>query len=107
MAKISVIGYPCINIRCQFDNIPGVTHIGLTFDPHSRGNQVSGEIESAYGKIPLNDQVLVAALSGNQAGSLYILKHEAFDEISEALKKGMLTLRKMVKASGYVNEDSF
>ncbi len=101
MAKFSVTGYPRVNIRCQFDEIPGVTHIELVFDPHSRCNQVSGKIDSMYGEILINDQVVVSALSGEQAGSLYILKKEVFEEISEAIKEGFKTLQNMVKASGY------
>lgn len=101
MSKFSVMGYPRVNIRCQFDEIPGVTHIELVFDPHSRGNQVSGNIDSAYGEFLINDQVIISALSGNQAGSLYILKKEVFEEISEAIKEGFKTLQNMIKASGY------
>lgn len=76
MSKFSVTGYPRVNIRCQFDEIPGVTHIELVFDPHSRCNQVSGKIDSAYGEFLINDQVVVSAISGEQAGSLYILKRK-------------------------------
>lgn len=101
MSKFSVTGYPRVNIRCQFDEIPGVTHIELVFDPHSLYNQVSGKIDSAYGEFLINDQVIISALSGNQAGSLYILKREVFDEISEAIKEGFKTLQSMIKASGY------
>lgn len=101
MSKFSVTGYPRVNIRCQFDEIPGVTHIELVFDPHSRCNQVSGKIDSAYGEFLINDQVIVSAISGEQAGSLYILKKEVFEEISEAIKEGFKTLQNMVKASGY------
>ncbi|AUV57585.1 hypothetical protein KP1_226 [Klebsiella phage KP1] len=101
MSKFSVTGYPRVNIRCQFDEIPGVTHIELVFDPHSRDNQVSGKIDSAYGEFSINDQVIISALSGNQAGSLYILKKEVFEEISEAIKEGFKTLQSMIKASGY------
>lgn len=101
MSKFSVTGYPRVNIRCQFDEIPGVTHIELVFDPHSLYNQVSGKIDSAYGEFLINDQVIISALSGNQAGSLYILKKEVFEEISEAIKEGFKTLQNMIKASGY------
>ncbi|CAD2272935.1 TPA: hypothetical protein ACP45T_003782 [Klebsiella quasipneumoniae] len=101
MSKFSVMGYPRVNIRCQFDEIPGVTHIELVFDPHSLYNQVSGKIDSAYGEFLINDQVIISALSGNQAGSLYILKKEVFEEISEAIKEGFKTLQNMIKASGY------
>jgi hypothetical protein len=101
MSKFSVTGYPRVNIRCQFDEIPGVTHIELVFDPHSRCNQVSGKIDSAYGEFLINDQVVISAISGEQAGSLYILKKEVFEEISEAIKEGFKTLQNMVKASGY------
>ena len=101
MSKFSVMGYPRVNIRCQFDEIPGVTHIELVFDPHSRCNQVSGKIDSAYGEFLINDQVIISALSGNQAGSLYILKKEVFEEIAEAIKEGFKTLQNMIKASGY------
>lgn len=101
MSKFSVTGYPRVNIRCQFDEIHGVTHIELVFDPHSLGNQVSGKIDSAYGEFLINDQVIISALSGNQAGSLYILKKEVFEEISEAIKEGFKTLQNMIKASGY------
>ena len=101
MSKFSVTGYPRVNIRCQFDEIPGVTHIELVFDPHSLYNQVSGKIDSAYGEFLINDQVIISALSGNQAGSLYILKKEVFEEISEAIKEGFKTLQNMIKASEY------
>lgn len=101
MSKFSVTGYPRVNIRCQFDEIPGVTHIELVFDPHSLYNQVSGKIDSAYGEFLINDQVIISALSGNQAGSLYILKKEVFEEIAEAIKEGFKTLQNMIKASGY------
>lgn len=101
MPKFSVIGYPRVNIRCQFDEIPGVTHIELVFDPHSRCNQVSGKIDSSYGEFLINDQVVASAISGEQAGSLYILKREVFEEISEAIKEGFKTLQSMIKASGY------
>ena len=101
MSKFSVTGYPRVNIRCQFDEIPGVTHIELVFDPHSLGNQVSGKIDSAYGEFLINDQVIISALSGNQAGSLYIMKKEVFEEISEAIKEGFKTLQNIIKASGY------
>ena len=101
MPKFSVIGYPRVNIRCQFDEIPGVTHIELVFDPHSRCNQVSGKIDSSYGEFLINDQVVVSAISGEQAGSLYILKKEVFEEIAEAIKEGFKTLQNMIKASGY------
>lgn len=101
MSKFSVMGYPRVNIRCQFDEIPGVTHIELVFDPHSLYNQVSGKIDSAYGEFLINDQVVISALSGNQAGSLYILKKEVFEEIAEAIKEGFKTLQNMIKASGY------
>ena len=101
MSKFSVTGYPRVNIRCQFDEIPGVTHIELVSDPHSRCNQVSGKIDSAYGEFLINDQVVISAISGEQAGSLYILKKEVFEEISEAIKEGFKTLQNMVKASGY------
>ena len=101
MSKFSVTGYPRVNIHCQFDEIPGVTHIELVFDPHSRDNQVSGKIDSAYGEFLINDQVIISALSGNQAGSLYILKKEVFEEISEAIKEGFKTLQSMIKASEY------
>lgn len=101
MSKFSVTGYPRVNIRCQFDEIPGVTHIELVFDPHSRCNQVSGKIDSAYGEFLINDQVVISAISGEQAGSLYILKKEVFEEIAEAIKEGFKTLQSMIKASEY------
>lgn len=46
MSKINVTGYPRVKVRCQFNTIPGVSYIHLEFDPHSRGNQVAGKVES-------------------------------------------------------------
>lgn len=106
MADIHVTGVPRVNIRCQFETIPGVTHIVLEFDPYSRGNRVAGKIESGYGDFPLNDQVINNCLRRDQSGALFILKKDTFQEIAEAVEKGFKVLRDMVKASGY-NENYF
>lgn len=104
MSKISVTGYPRIKVRCQFDTIPGVSYIHLEFDPHSRGNQVSGKVETSYGDFPLNDQVINNCVGAkSQSGSLFILKKSVFEEIACAVEQGFKTLRDMVKASGYVS----
>lgn len=99
MSKISVIGYPRVKVRCQFDTIPGVSYIHLEFDPHSRGNQVVGKVETAYGEFPLNDQIIHNCLHKSPSGSLFILKKSVFEEIAEAVIAGMETLRAMVKVS--------
>lgn len=103
MSKISVTGYPRVKVRCQFDTIPGVSYIRLEFDPHSRGNQVAGKVETAYGDFPLNDQVIHNCLQKSPSGSLFVLKKSVFEEIAEAVTAGMGTLRDMVKASGHVS----
>lgn len=102
MSKISVTGYPTIKVRCQFDTIPGVSYIHMAFDPHSRGNQVAGKVETAYGDFPLDDQVINNCIGAKtQSGSLFILKKSVFEEIAGAVEQGFKTLRDMVKASGY------
>lgn len=101
MSKISVTGYPRVKVRCQFDTIPGVSYIHLEFDPHSRGNQVSGKVETSYGDFPLNDQLILNCIQKTAAGSLYILKKSVFEEIASAVKDGMVILRRMIIASGY------
>lgn len=103
MSKINVTGYPRVKVRCQFNTIPGVSYIHLEFDPHSRGNQVAGKVESCYGDIPLDDQVIHGCMHGHKCGSLFILTKAPFEEISEAVKAGMETLCQMVKASGHVS----
>lgn len=102
MSKIHVTGIPVVNIRCQFETVPGVTHISLEYDPHSRGNRINGKIDCSYGNFILNDQVINGALQGYQAGSLFILKKTTFNEFAEAITAGIETLRKMYKASNHV-----
>ena len=106
MSKIHVTGYPRVKVRCQFDTIPGVSYIHMEFDPHSRGNQVAGKIETAYGDFPLDDQTVNNCLERVPSGSLFILKKSVFEEISEAVEAGFATLRKMVKASDYVSNSN-
>lgn len=102
MADIHVTGYPAIKVRCQFDTIPGVSYIHMAFDPHSRGNQVVGKVETAYGDFPLDDQIINNCIGNKTAsGSLFILKKSVFIEVADAVEKGMQVLRDMVKASGY------
>jgi hypothetical protein len=102
MSNISVTGYPRVKVRCQFETIPGVSYIHLEFDPHSRGNQVAGKVETAYGDFPLDDQVINGCIGEKTAcGSLFILKKSVFIEVADAVEKGMQVLRDMVKASGY------
>ena len=104
MSKSSfhVTGYPKVKVRCQFDNFPGVSWITMEFDPHSRGNQVNGVIETGYGTFPLNDKVINGYLKRQKVGAAFIFTKSAFEELATAVEGGMLMLRKLVKASGYV-----
>lgn len=106
MADIHVTGVPRVNIRCQFETIPGVTHITMELDPYSRGNQINGVIK-LYGGIGGNeftfgDPEINGCAIGNQEGTFSLFEEKVFKELSEAVIKGMKTLAKMAKAGGYV-----
>lgn len=107
MSKTSVIGYPRVDIRCQFDNIPGVTHITMEFDPRSRGNQVNGSIKFFGGiggnELMIRDEEIGGCAQNKAKGTLALFNEAVFNELSQAIVDGMKTLTKMVKASGYTS----
>jgi hypothetical protein len=106
MADFHVTGVPRVNIRCQFEHIPGVTHITMEMDPYSRGNQICGKVK-LYGGIGGNeftfgDDEVTGCLIGNQEGTLSLFEDKVFKELSEAIMAGMKKLGLMAKAGGYV-----
>lgn len=104
MSDIHVTGISQVNIRCQFKTVPGVTHITLSHDPYSRGRQLTGVI-TFYAGVGGNEFTVgefVGCKLKVQKGVLELFNDEVFDEISQAVNKGMVTLVKMIKASGYV-----
>ena len=106
MSDIHVTGISQVNIRCQFKTVPGVTHINLSHDPYSRGRQLTGVIKFFGGiggnEFTIGDDEIVGCKLKVQKGVLELFNDEVFDEISQAVNKGMVTLVKMIKASGYV-----
>lgn len=106
MSDIHVTGIAQVNIRCQFKTIPGVTHITLSHDPYYRGRQLTGVIKFFGGiggnEFTIGDDEIIGCKLKIQKGVLELFSVEIFDEISQAINKGMVTLIKMIKASGYV-----
>lgn len=100
--SIHVTGLPRVNVRCEFKTIPGVTHITMEFSPYSRGNLVTGKIDSPYGEFSLDDQDINNCLLRRQLECLSIFKKDTFEEIAKAVEDGFNVLRSMVKVSGYV-----
>ncbi|QHR65953.1 hypothetical protein muut_156 [Escherichia phage muut] len=90
---------PRVNIRCQFVNLPGVTHITLEYDPRSQENPITGKIDSAYGDFLMDHQAILCCVQRLQAGSLYIFKKSVFQEIAQAVESGMETLNNMIEAA--------
>lgn len=106
MSDIHVTGISQVNIRCQFKTVPGVTHITSSHDPYSRGRQLTGVIKFFGGiggnEFTIGDDEIIGCKLKVQKGVLELFSDEVFDEISQAVNKGLLTLIKMIKASGYV-----
>lgn len=112
MSDIHVTGIAQVNIRCQFKTVPGVTHITLSHDPYSRGRQLTGVITfyAGFG----GNEFTVGEIVGRKLkvqknvlelfNDLYDDSDEVFDEIAQAVNKGMVTLVKMIDASGYAHD---
>lgn len=98
---IHSIAYPKVKVRCQFENFPGVSWITMEYDPHSRGNRVSGIIETGYGTFPLDDQIINGYLQRQKVGAAFIFTKAAFEELANAVEDGMEMMRRLVRAAGY------
>ena len=110
MSDIRVAGIARVSIRCQLKTAPGTAYINLSHDLCSSERPLTGVITFYAGvggneftvgefvgcKLKVQKNVL------ELFSDLYGDSDEAFDEISRAVNKGMLTLIKMIKASGYV-----
>ena len=106
MSDIHVTGIAQVNIRCQFKTVPGVTHITLSHDPYSRGRQLTGAIKFFGGiggnEFTIGENEIAGCKLKVQYGVLELFSDEVFNEIAQAVNKGMVTLVKMIETSRYV-----
>lgn len=104
MSDIRVAGISRVSIRCQLKTAPGTAYINLSHDLCSSERPLTGVI-TFYAGVGGNEFTVgefVGCKLKVQKGVLELFSDEVFDEISRAVNKGMLTLIKMIKASGYV-----
>lgn len=106
MSDIRVAEIARVSIRCQLKTAPGTAYINLSHDLCSSERQLTGVIKFFGGiggnEFTVGDEEIVGCKLKVQKGVLELFSDEVFDEISRAVNKGMLTLIKMIKASGYV-----
>ncbi|AKU43910.1 hypothetical protein CPT_Merlin264 [Citrobacter phage Merlin] len=102
MADIWCSAAPVVNIRCQFDHIPGVTHISMQYED-GRGQKVFCKINFSGGfgpEVALSENDLNAVLTNDtKFGTLGLFNENVSVELCEAINKGFVMLRKMVMAA--------
>lgn len=107
MSDIRVAGIARVSIRCQLKTAPGTAHITLSYDPYSRGRQLTGVIKFFGGiggnEFTVGDEEIVGCKLKVQKGVLELFSDEVFDEIAQAVNRGMVTLVKMIKDSGFAS----
>lgn len=109
MSDIHVTGIARVSIRCQLKTATGTAYINLSHDLCSRERQLTGVI-TFYAGIGGNE-FTVGEIVGHKLkvqknvlelfNDLYDDSDEVFDEIAQAVNKGMVTLVKMINSIGY------
>lgn len=114
MSDIHVAGIARVTIRCQLKTAPGTAYINLSHDLCSGERPLTGVITfyAGFG----GNEFTVGEIVGRKLkvqknvlelfNDLYDDSDEVFDEIAQAVNRGMVTLVKMIDASGYAH-DSF
>lgn len=96
---ISVLSFPSVKVRCQFESVPGVTHIEMSI---ASRDELIGTITFFGGfgpKITFGEETIQSILSGGKpVGDLILLDAKIYAEISEAIKKGLNSLVTMKKS---------
>ncbi|ANH49635.1 hypothetical protein PE37_0031 [Escherichia phage PE37] len=109
MSDIHVAGIARVSIRCQLKTAPGTAYINLSHDLCSSERPLTGVITFYAGvggneftvgefvgcKLKVQKNVL------ELFSDLYGDSDEVFDEIAQAVNKGMVTLVKMINSIGY------
>ncbi|QDF15259.1 hypothetical protein Sa45lw_245 [Escherichia phage vB_EcoM-Sa45lw] len=109
MSDIRVAGIARVSIRCQLKTAPGTAYINLSHDLCSSERPLTGVITFYAGvggneftvgefvgcKLKVQKNVL------ELFNDLYDDSDEVFDEIAQAVNKGMVTLVKMINSIGY------
>ncbi|EIP2092600.1 hypothetical protein LSG11_000259 [Shigella flexneri] len=111
MSNIHITGITQVKIRCQLKTAPGTAFINLSHDIDSRESQLMGVITFYAGvggneftvgefvgcKLKVQKNVL------ELFSDLYGDSDEVFNEIAQAVNRGMVTLVKMIKDSGFAS----
>ena len=111
MSDIHVAGIARVSIRCQLKTVPGTAYINLSHDLCSSERPLTGVITFYAGvggneftvgefvgcKLKVQKNVL------ELFSDLYGDSDEVFDEIAQAVNRGMVTLVKMIKDSGFAS----
>ncbi|WP_247010929.1 hypothetical protein [Escherichia coli] len=111
MSDIRVAGIARVSIRCQLKTAPGTAYINLSHDLCSSERQLTGVITFYAGfggneftvgefvgcKLKVQKNVL------ELFNDLYDDSDEVFDEIAQAVNRGIVTLVKMIKDSGFAS----
>ncbi|WFG77857.1 hypothetical protein VIPECOOM01_00242 [Escherichia phage vB_VIPECOOM01] len=110
MSDIHVTGITQVKIRCQLKTARGTAFINLSHDINSRESQLTGVItiytgfcgrEFTVGEI-VGRKLKVRENALEFFNDFYGGSDKIFDEIAQAVNRGMATLVKMVNSSGYV-----
>ena len=108
MSDIHVCGWPEVRVRCQFKNIPGVSHITIKYDPTTHGDQITVRVECFGLDFTLFDSEIYVADAHIKDSKHYALEGrlamftpDIGYEIAKAISEGMKTLSKMIKAAGH------
>ncbi|WDS52273.1 hypothetical protein EO1_67 [Escherichia phage EO1] len=109
MSDIHVAGIARVSIRCQLKTVPGTAYINLSHDLCSSERPLTGVI-TFYAGVGGNE-FTVGEFVGHKLkvqknvlelfNDLYDDSDEVFDEIAQAVNKGMVTLVKMINSIGY------
>lgn len=96
---ISVLSFPSVKIRCQFDSVPGVTHIEMSIVSR---DELAGTVHFFGGfgpKLTFGEETIQSVLSGGKPiGDFILLDAKIYAEISEAIKNGLDSLVTMKKS---------
>ncbi|AHJ86823.1 hypothetical protein STP4a_226 [Salmonella phage STP4-a] len=102
MADIWCSAAPEVNVRCQFDHVPGVTHINIRYQ-EQRGQNVFCKINFSCGNGPeislTENDINYILMEDIKSGTLGLFNENVAGEIAEAVDKGLRMLRTMVLAS--------
>lgn len=103
MKEVHVRAKPSVELRCQFKSIPGVSFINMFYDPCTRGQNVSVQLD-CLGGVTLSSDAVDALMYDElddfkKDSNIFLYKTAVQVELFEACKEGIAVLVKMVRAS--------